>query len=79
MEPPGWEGSICKLGSSSLNLRLTAFALDLLGPYAQLTRDCPMAVDRGAWIRQALMARALTIGGGTSEIQRYVIARSILK
>jgi len=77
-EPPGWEGSICKLGSSSLNLRLTSFALDLLGPYAQLTRDCPQAVDRGAWIRQALMARALTIGGGTSEIQRSILGTRAL-
>lgn len=77
-EPPGWEGSICKLGSSDLNLRTTAFALELLGPLGQLTRDCPMAVDQGAWLRQALMARALTIGGGTSEIQRSILATRAL-
>ena len=77
-EMPGWEGSICKLGSSALNLRATAFAADLLGPYGQLTRDCPQSVDRGAWIRQVLMARALTIGGGTSEIQRSILATRAL-
>lgn len=77
-EPPGWEGSICKLGSSGLNLRMTAFATELLGPYGQLTRECALAVDRGAWIRQALMARALTIGGGTSEIQRSILATRAL-
>lgn len=77
-DPPGWEGSICKLGSSALNLRLTAFALELLGPHAQLTRDCPQAIDRGAWLRQALGARALTIGGGTSEIQRSILATRAL-
>ncbi len=77
-EMPGWEGSICKLGSSALNLQATAFAADLLGPYGQLTRDCPQAVDRGVWIRQVLMARALTIGGGTSEIQRSILATRAL-
>jgi alkylation response protein AidB-like acyl-CoA dehydrogenase len=77
-EMPGWEGSICKLGSSDLNLRTTAFAAELLGPYGQLTRDCPQAVDRGIWIRQLLMARALTIGGGTSEIQRSILATRAL-
>jgi alkylation response protein AidB-like acyl-CoA dehydrogenase len=77
-EMPGWEGSVCKLGSSDLNLRTTAFAAELLGPYGQLTRDCPLAVDRGIWIRQLLMARALTIGGGTSEIQRSILATRAL-
>jgi len=77
-EMPGWEGSICKLGSSDLNLRATAFAADLLGPYGQLTRESPQAVDQGAWIRQVLMARALTIGGGTSEIQRSILATRAL-
>jgi len=77
-DPPGWEGSICKLGSSYLNLRLAAFAVEMLGPYGQLTRDCPMAVDRGVWLRQTLSARALTIGGGTSEIQRSILATRAL-
>jgi len=77
-EPPGWEGSICKLGSSYMNLRMTSFAAELLGPYGQLTRDCPLSVDQGAWIKQALMARAFTIGGGTSEIQRSILATRAL-
>jgi alkylation response protein AidB-like acyl-CoA dehydrogenase len=77
-EPPGWEGSICKLGSSYMNLRMTSFAAELLGPYGQLTRDCPQSVDQGAWIKQALSARAFTIGGGTSEIQRSILATRAL-
>jgi alkylation response protein AidB-like acyl-CoA dehydrogenase len=77
-EPPGWEGSICKLGSSYMNLRMTSFAAELLGPYGQLTRDCPLSVDQGAWLKQALMARAFTIGGGTSEIQRSILATRAL-
>ena len=77
-EPPGWEGSICKLGSSYMNLRMTAFAAELLGPYGQLTRDCPLAIDQGAWLKQVLMARAFTIGGGTSEIQRSILATRAL-
>lgn len=77
-QPPGFEGSICKLGSSYMNLRMTAFATELLGPYGQLTRDCALSVDQGAWIKQALSARAFTIGGGTSEIQRSILATRAL-
>jgi len=77
-EPPGWEGSICKLGSSDLTLRMTAFALEILGPRGQLTRDCSLAADKGAWVKQALGARAFTIGGGTSEIQRSILATRAL-
>ncbi len=51
---------------------------ELLGPYGQLTRDCPLSVDQGAWLKQALMARAFTIGGGTSEIQRSILATRAL-
>ena len=33
--PPGPEGSIMKLGTTDLNLRIQTFAMELLGPYSQ--------------------------------------------
>jgi alkylation response protein AidB-like acyl-CoA dehydrogenase len=76
--PPGPEGSINKLFGSELNLRMAAFATELLGPYAQLVQGSPYAVDHGRWPRAALWARLLTIGGGTSEIQRGILGDRVL-
>jgi alkylation response protein AidB-like acyl-CoA dehydrogenase len=47
--PPGPEGSVLKLGTSELNLKMNKFAMELLGPYAQLEFKAPFAVDRGIW------------------------------
>lgn len=76
--PPGAEGSIGKLAGSELGLRMAAFAGELLGSYAPLTADSPFALERGKWARIALGARALTIAGGTSEVQRNVVGERVL-
>ncbi len=77
--PPGPEGSINKLFGSELNLRMAHFALELLGPWAPLTEGSPLALDQGRWVQAALGARALTIGGGTSEIQRNILGERLLR
>jgi alkylation response protein AidB-like acyl-CoA dehydrogenase len=76
--PPGPEGSIGKLAGSELGLRMTAFATELLGSYAPLLLDSPYAVAQGRWARVALSARALTIAGGTSEVQRNIVGERVL-
>jgi alkylation response protein AidB-like acyl-CoA dehydrogenase len=76
--PPGPEGSINKLFGSELNMRIAMFATELLGPHAQLTQGSPFTVDHGRWSRAALWYRLLTIGGGTSEIQRGILGDRIL-
>jgi alkylation response protein AidB-like acyl-CoA dehydrogenase len=53
------------------------FALNLQGPYAQLTGSKD-AIDSGRWQAGWLMARGLSIGGGTSEIQRNIIGERVL-
>lgn len=77
--PPGPEGSINKLVGSDLNMRLAMFATELLGPYAQVTQGSSFSKDNGRWPRAALWYRLLTIGGGTSEIQKGIIGDRILK
>ncbi|MEW6301788.1 MAG: acyl-CoA dehydrogenase family protein, partial [Thermodesulfobacteriota bacterium] len=76
--PPGPEGSIGKLAGSELGLKMAAFASELLGPYAPLAVGEPHALERGKWARFALGARALTIAGGTSEVQRNIIGERVL-
>ena len=66
---PNKESSVAKLYCSELEQRIVSTALHTVGPYAQdLERD---------WLqtgRMYLYSVALTIGGGTSEIQRNIIA-----
>jgi alkylation response protein AidB-like acyl-CoA dehydrogenase len=76
--PPGPEGSVLKLCNSELNLRMNKFAMELLGPYAQLEFKAPFAVDKGKWSYRMLASRALTIAGGTSEIQHNIIGERVL-
>ncbi len=76
--PPGPEGSAGKLAVSDLNLRMSKFAMELLGPYSQFEHGAAMAMDSGRWSYRMLSARALTIAGGTSEIQHNIIGERVL-
>ena len=76
-QPPGPEGSMAKLVGSELNLRMAQYALALLGPHAQLDTN-EVGEAPGHWLARELMARAHTIAGGTSEIQRNIIAERVL-
>jgi alkylation response protein AidB-like acyl-CoA dehydrogenase len=69
--PFGREASMGKLFASEAAMRATGKAIQILGGYGY-TRDYP--VER--YFRDAKLCE---IGEGTSEIQRLVIARSILK
>jgi alkylation response protein AidB-like acyl-CoA dehydrogenase len=76
--PPGPEGSMIKLTASELGLRIAAFALELLGPYAQLEGADRLAIDHGIWARRMLEARGPMIYSGTNEIQRNVLGERVL-
>jgi alkylation response protein AidB-like acyl-CoA dehydrogenase len=76
--PPGPEGSIMKLGTSDLNLRLQIFAMELLGPYSQFEYRSPGAIDHGKWSHRMLAARRATIAAGTNEIQHNIIGERVL-
>jgi len=75
---PGAEGSIQKIFWSEMNQRLQQLAMELLGPFGQLTHDSPHAVDHGQWAHAYLRARGNTIEAGTSEIQRNIIGHFVL-
>ena len=71
--PPGPEASILKLSGDLWTQRLSELAVEMLGLHGMLTDG-----DDAVWADSLLMTRALTIGGGTSEIQRNIIAERVL-
>jgi alkylation response protein AidB-like acyl-CoA dehydrogenase len=73
---PGPEGSLLKLRWSETNQRITALALELLGPESQLLP--PNAPYGGLWAQQQLRSRGNTIEAGTSEILRSILAERVL-
>ncbi len=75
---PGPEGSIQKIFWSELNQRFQQTAVELLGPYAQLTHGNGHAIDDGQWAYNYLRARGNTIEAGTSEIQRNIVGHFVL-
>jgi alkylation response protein AidB-like acyl-CoA dehydrogenase len=76
--PPGPEGSMIKLSASELGLRIAAYAMELLGPFAQLERTDDMAVAHGIWARRMLEARGPMIYSGANEIQRNILGERVL-
>jgi len=68
------EVPFAKLQWSTLAQTLAALSVDLLGPAGVLARGGPDAVDRGKWTRLYSFQRYSTIGGGSSEVQKNIIA-----
>jgi len=70
---PGAESSVRKLLGVEHDQRVSEFGLSLLGPEGATTEG-----RAGQWAYGFLANRCLTIAGGTSEIQRNVIAERLL-
>jgi alkylation response protein AidB-like acyl-CoA dehydrogenase len=75
---PAAQMSVRKLASDIWGQDVHEAVWRMLGPDALAAQGEPGAVDDGAWQRAYLFARALTIGGGTTEVQRDILARRIL-
>lgn len=73
--PPGAEGSIAKLHWAESNQRLQELAVDIQGPYAQISDEG----NRAYWQYGFIRSKANTIEGGTSEILRNIIAERVLE
>ncbi|MCH7996362.1 MAG: acyl-CoA dehydrogenase family protein [Chloroflexi bacterium] len=72
---PNSEASICKILITECSQRLARTVLWVLGLYGQLAGNSKGAVSKGKFERDYLLSVAATIAGGTSEIQRTIIAR----
>ncbi len=83
---PGPEGSVGKLASAELNIRLWNLAMELLGPDGMIHEPgYPLARVEGRGERENytlsksfLRSRANTIEGGTSEIMRNILGERVL-
>ena len=77
-EMPGPEASAGKMGWVETHQKLQEVAMELEGPYAQLAKGSDWAVDGGAWQHSFLRSRANSVEGGTTEIQKNIIAERVL-
>jgi alkylation response protein AidB-like acyl-CoA dehydrogenase len=83
---PGPEGSIAKLSFAEINMRIYELCVDLLGAAALVDYDYEMRRAEslglvgppGSARKMFLRARANSIEGGTSEIQRNILGERVL-
>ncbi len=72
---PTVEAAMYKLYSTEWGRRLADFAMDCLGPMGLLRKEAADAPAAGKWEHSWRATAVDTIGGGTSEIQKNIIAR----
>ena len=77
-DPIGPESSIVKLFWSEMSQKLYRTATEIFGSEGLVYQGDPSAIDGGRWARGLLWSRASSIAGGSSEIQRNIIAERIL-
>lgn len=70
--------SAMKLFTTELVQRFSEAGVDLLGPYGALWQGSGRTPDNGRWAYQFLYDRSMTIAGGTSEVQRNIVAQRVL-
>jgi alkylation response protein AidB-like acyl-CoA dehydrogenase len=77
---PNWpEVPIAKLQWSYLAQTLAELAVDLLGPAGMMAKGAPDAVDNGSWNRLFVFQRYTSIGAGTTEVQKNILADRAIK
>jgi len=75
---PGPETSVVKLAWTDMTQQLSATAVDVTGDAAPLWRGAHHLPGDGRWQRQWLWSTAASIAGGTSEVQKNIVAERIL-
>ncbi|MGI8794883.1 MAG: acyl-CoA dehydrogenase family protein [Acidimicrobiales bacterium] len=75
---PGPEASIRKAMADEHGQHIMGLAKDLAGPTGMLTSGGPLGSPDPFWHYGFLFSPALTVGGGTSEVQRNIIGERVL-
>jgi alkylation response protein AidB-like acyl-CoA dehydrogenase len=71
------EHSFMKMATSETGKAVFEFGMELCGPYGAVTDD-EYGEENGRWVNAFFMSFANTIAGGSSEIQRNIIAQRVL-
>jgi len=74
----GPESSVRKALADAHGQHLMNLGRDLAGPGAMLAGIGPTGASDPEWSQGFLYSRALTIGGGTAEVQRNIVAEQVL-
>src|SRR5438874_10667628 len=77
-EMPGPEASTGKMAWVDTHQRLQELAMEIEGPYSQLWKGSEWAIGGGVGPQSFLRSRANSIEGGTTEIQKNIIAERLL-
>ena len=76
---PGAEASVRKAIADAHGQHIMDVARDLAGPFGMLAGTGPVGrLADPTWSRGFLFSPALTIGGGTAEVQRNIVAERVL-
>jgi alkylation response protein AidB-like acyl-CoA dehydrogenase len=77
-QPPGPEASIRKALADEHGQKIMGLAKDLAGSLGMLSDLGPLGVADPSWNYGFFFSPALTVGGGTSEVQRNIVAERVL-
>ncbi len=75
---PGPEASVRKVLADEHGQHIMLVAKDLAGAGGMLSTEGPSGTDGGMWHFGYLFSQALTIGGGTGDVQRNIISERVL-
>ena len=71
---PNHEASVAKMFSSELSQRFARFGINTMGSYGAVRKGDPYAQMKGWFTEMYMSSVPATIAGGSSEIQRGIIA-----
>jgi alkylation response protein AidB-like acyl-CoA dehydrogenase len=76
-EQPGPEASIRKILADEHGQHVAALAVDMMGADGVLGSN--VDIDHAVWTGAFLFSQALTVGGGTGNVQRNIVAERVLQ
>ena len=76
---PGPEVSILKIGASELTQRISEYATMIAAEYGGVVGDVAIGTMVADLHWQMMLSRPMTVYGGSSEIQRNIVAKTVLK
>jgi len=72
---PNYESSIAKLFNTDMQLRMARSGMEIMGLYGALEPKSKWVPLKGRFERQYLWQTGIAVGGGTTEIQKNIIAQ----